>query len=73
MRAIAIILGVVFAIIAVVYWVVPADSLPAFFPGFDAGLARTRVKHGIASAVVAVLLFAWAWYAGRAPASAPRA
>ena len=68
MRAIAIILGLLFAVIAVTYLVVPADSLPAFFPGFEAGLTRTRVKHGIASAAVAVLLFAWAWYAGRAPA-----
>jgi len=65
MRAVAIILGVVFAVIAVVYWAVPAESLPAFFPGAEAGLARPRVKHGIAAAVVAVLFFAWAWYAGR--------
>ena len=68
MRTVAIILGLLFAVIAVVYWVVPADSLPAFFPGFEAGLARTRVKHGIAAAVVAVLLLAWGWYAGRARA-----
>ena len=70
MRAIAIILGLLFVAIAVVYWLVPADSLPAFFPGAEAGLARPRVKHGIASAVVGVLLFAWAWYAGRAPRGA---
>ena len=68
MRTVAIILGLLFAVIAVVYWVVPADSLPAFFPGFEAGLTRTRVKHGIAAAVVAVLLLAWGWYAGRARA-----
>jgi hypothetical protein len=65
MRGVAIVLGVVFAVIAVVYWAVPADSLPAFFPGAEAGLARPRVKHGIAAAVVAVLFFAWAWYSGR--------
>jgi len=65
MRGVAIVLGVVFAVIAVVYWAVPADSLPAFFPGAEASLARLRVKHGIAAAVVAVLFFAWAWYSGR--------
>jgi len=70
MRAIAIILGLLFVAIAVVYWLVPADSLPAFFPGAEAGLTRPRAKHGIASAVVGVLLFAWAWYAGRAPRGA---
>ena len=69
MRTIAIILGVVFAVIAVVYWAVPAESLPAFFPGAETGLARPRVKHGIAAAVVAVLFFAWAWYAGRTRAA----
>jgi hypothetical protein len=68
MRTIAIVLGLLFAAIAVMYWMMPADSLPAFLPGFEPGLARPRVKHGIASAVVAVLLFGWAWYAGRAPA-----
>ena len=67
MRTIALVLGLLFAAIAITYWLVPADSLPAFFPGYEAGLTRTRAKHGIASAVVAVLLFAWAWYAGRAP------
>jgi hypothetical protein len=65
MRAVAIILGVVFAIIAVVYWVVPAGSLPGAFPGFEAGSPHIHIKHGVAAAVVAILLFAYAWYAGR--------
>ena len=65
MRNVAIVLALVFAVIAVVYWVVPAGSLPGFFPGFEAGATRVHVKHGIASAVVAVVLFAFAWYAGR--------
>jgi hypothetical protein len=65
MRNVAIVLGLVFAVIAVVYWVVPAGSLPGFFPGFEAGVTRVHVKHGIAAAVVAAVLFAYAWYAGR--------
>jgi hypothetical protein len=65
MRNVAIVLGLLFAVIAVVYWVVPAGSLPGFFPGFEAGGTRVHVKHGIASVVVAVVLFAFAWYAGR--------
>jgi hypothetical protein len=68
MRFVAIILGLVFAIIAVVYWVLPAGSLPAFFPGFEAGSSHIHVKHGIAAAVVAIVLFALAWYAGRSRA-----
>jgi hypothetical protein len=65
MRNAATVLGLVLAVIAVVYWVVPAGSLPGFFPGFEAGGTRVHVKHGIAAAVVAVVVFAFAWYAGR--------
>ena len=65
MRNIAIVLGVIFAVIAVVYWLVPASSLPGFFPGFEAGSTRVHVKHGIVSAAIAIVLFAFAWYAAR--------
>jgi hypothetical protein len=68
MRNIAIVLGIIFAVIAVVYWLVPASSLPGFFPGFEAGSARVHVKHGIVSAVIAVVLFAFAWYGSRSRA-----
>jgi len=68
MRNAAIVLGIVCAVIALVYWLVPAGSLPAFFPGFEAGATRIRLKHGIAAAVVAIILFGWAWYAGRSRA-----
>ena len=68
MRTVAIILGLAFLAMAVVYWVVPAGSLPSFVPGFEAGIPRTHLKHGVASAVVAVVLFGFAWYAGRSRA-----
>jgi hypothetical protein len=64
------VVALLFAVIAVVYWVVPAGSLPGFFPGFEAGATRVHVKHGIAAAVVAVVLFAFAWYAGRSRSQA---
>ena len=65
MRNAAIVIGLIFAVIALVYWMVPAGSLPTFFPGYEAGGARVHFKHGIASAVVALLLFAYAWYGAR--------
>jgi hypothetical protein len=65
MRILGIVLGLVFAAIAVAYWMVPAGSLPTFFPGFEAGSAHIHVKHGIASALVAVVLFGLGWYVGR--------
>ncbi len=66
MRTAAIILGLVFAAIAIVYWLVPAGSLPGFFPGFEAGGTRVHVKHGIVTAVIAIVLFALAWRSARA-------
>jgi hypothetical protein len=65
MRTVAIVLGLAFAAIAVIYWTLPAGSLPGFFPGFQAGSTHVHVKHGIAAAVICVILFAFAWYAGR--------
>ena len=41
--------GIVLILIAIVYWVEPARSLPAFFPGHEAGSAHHHVKHGIAA------------------------
>jgi hypothetical protein len=68
MRVIAIILGLAFAAVAIVYWTMPAGSLPSFVPGFEAGSTLVHVKHGIAAAAAAVLCFAVGWYAGRAHA-----
>jgi hypothetical protein len=65
MRAVAVILGLAFAAIAIVYWTMPAGSLPSFMPGFEAGSALVHVKHGIAAAAAAVVCFAIGWYAGR--------
>jgi hypothetical protein len=45
MRNIAIVLGIIFAVIALVYWLVPASSLPGFFPGFEAGSTRVQARH----------------------------
>jgi len=68
MRTIAIILGLAFLALAIVYWVVPAGSLPSFVPGFEAGGTRTHLKYGIAAVVVAAVLFGFGWYAGRSRA-----
>jgi hypothetical protein len=68
MRAAAIILGLAFAAVAIVYWTMPAGSLPGFLPGFEAGSTLVHVKHGIAAAAAAVLCLAFGWYAGRAHA-----
>jgi hypothetical protein len=59
--------GVVLLVIAVVYVVEPAASLPSFFPGHvgaaDAEHAHHHVKHAIAAFVLALAAFVYAWFA----------
>ena len=65
MRSLAFLLGAVLIVIAAVYLLLPADSLPSFLPGYEAGLLRPRIKHGVASGVVGVMLFVVGWVLGR--------
>jgi hypothetical protein len=44
---------------------VPADSLPGFFPGHEADVARVHVKHGIVAGAAGLVLMALAWFMGR--------
>jgi hypothetical protein len=64
-RSVLIVLGVIFLVIACVYWLVPASSLPGFFPGHEAGSTHVHIKHGVASLVVAAVCFVVAWFVGR--------
>ena len=58
----AVVVGVLLLVVAVTYWVEPASSLPGLFPGHEAGSDHHHVKHGIAALVVALGLFAFAWF-----------
>jgi hypothetical protein len=58
----AVLAGLVFLAIAVVYLVEPAGSLPSFFPGHEAGSSHHHIKHGIAALVVALGCFVFAWF-----------
>jgi hypothetical protein len=56
MKLILALLGVVLLIAAAVYFVVPADQLPGFFPGHEAGVTHAHIKHGIVAGVVGLVL-----------------
>jgi hypothetical protein len=56
MKLLVTLLGVVLLIVAAVYFVVPADQLPGFFPGHEAGVTHAHIKHGIVAGVVGVVL-----------------
>jgi Na+/H+ antiporter NhaD/arsenite permease-like protein len=62
----AVILGIVLVVVAIVYFVEPAHSLPSFFPGHVSGsnseANHHHTKHGIAALVVALACFAFAWF-----------
>jgi uncharacterized membrane protein HdeD (DUF308 family) len=62
----AALLGVLLIVVAVIYFVEPAHSLPSFFPGHvsasDAEASHHHTKHGIAAVVVALACFAFAWF-----------
>ncbi len=62
LTSVAVILGAIFVILAVVYWFVPAGNLPSILPGYSAGSTQIHVKHGIASFLLALALFAFAWF-----------
>jgi len=65
MKTILYLLGALLIVVAIVYFVMPADSLPSFMPGHEAGLARPRMKHGIAAGAAGVIAFAIGWFMGR--------
>jgi hypothetical protein len=65
MKLVLTLLGVVLLVVAAVYFLVPADQLPSFFPGHETGLARIRSKHGIASGMAGLVLLAAGIWMGR--------
>jgi len=65
MKAIVIVIGVILIVIAAVYFLVPADSLPTFFPGHETGLMRIRTKHGMLAGALGIVLLALGWWIGR--------
>jgi hypothetical protein len=58
----AVIVGIAFLALAVLYFAEPAKSLPSFIPGHEAGSTHHHVKHGIAAAVLSAGCFIFAWF-----------
>jgi hypothetical protein len=65
MKLILTVLGLVLIVAAVIYFIMPADQLPAFMPGHEAGVTRVHMKHGLVSGVAGVILLAAGWFMGR--------
>lgn len=54
--------AVVLVVIAVIYFMTPADQLPSYIPGHEAGVTKVHVKHGIAAVVLALGAVAFGWF-----------
>jgi hypothetical protein len=59
---ISVILGIIFVALAATYLFVPAGSLPAILPGHVVGSSQIHFKHAFGSLIVALALFAFAWF-----------
>jgi hypothetical protein len=58
-----VILAILSAIVAVVYFTKTAGNLPHFYPGYLQGSAHKHVKHGIVFAGLAIVFLLGAWMA----------
>ena len=68
-----ILLGVLFAVVGVIYEVQTAGHLPAFLPGHQAGSTVHHIKHGVAAFALAVICWLGAWFStGRRGGSSAR-
>ena len=65
MKIILTLLSVLCLIAAGAYFLLPADQLPGFFPGHEAGVTRLHTKHGIVSGVAGLVLLAAGVWMGR--------
>jgi hypothetical protein len=58
----AVILGVILLVIAGIYFIEDAGSLPSFFPGHEAGSNHVHFKHGLAALILGIGAFVFAWF-----------
>jgi len=65
MKVIFTLLGIALIVVAVVYFLVPADQLPSFLPGHEAGVTRVHMKHGYLAGAAGLAFIIVGWFIGR--------
>ena len=65
MKMLAYLLAIICAIVAVMYYTMPAGSLPSFIPGYAEGSTHIHHLHAYAALVAAVVLAGIGWFSGR--------
>ena len=63
--SVAVVVGLVFIGLAVLYWLTPAGELPAFLPGFREGVTDIHVKHALGALIIGLAALALAWFRSR--------
>ena len=58
----AILVGLFFLALTALYWLTPADHLPAFVPGYDPQSDKRHFTHGLGMLVIGLTAFALAWF-----------
>lgn len=59
---ISILLGIIFLILAYIYFTTPANHLAQFLPGFDKTMTKVHTKHAIGASLLAIAAFVLAWF-----------
>ena len=62
MSLFALFVGFVFIYFGFIYWTTVAGSLPTYLPGFLADSTTIHYKHAIASFLLGLAAFAYAWF-----------
>lgn len=62
LSVLAVVLGIAFVGLGIFYWMTPAGSLPLSLPGYELGSSHIHFKHGLASLILGLGLFAFAWF-----------
>ncbi len=57
----ALLVGLFFFGLAALYWLVPADYLPTFVPGYDPASHKPHLTHGLGALAIGLVAFAVAW------------
>ena len=57
MRALLFLVGIVLIAAGAAYLFIPAEQLPTWMPGYEAGRAAVRTKHGLAAGGAGIVLF----------------
>ena len=67
LSAVLVVVGLLLLVVAVIYFIQPASSLPPFFPGSDPTLARHHTTHAVASLALGAICLIGAWMTSPRP------